>query len=128
MFAVDIYQQAEVEDEMTTIVGLPLPREFQIDRRIDTLLVDLSPDTPWADRKMAAQKLGSMRRRAAIPGLLNALPFDPFWMVRCAIIQALEKIGDPRAIPTLREVAKSDGFQVVRSYAAEAIERLSQEG
>jgi HEAT repeat protein len=126
MFAVDIYQQAEVEDETKTIVGLPLPREFQIDRRVDRLLADLSPDTPWADRKIAAQKLGTMRSRAAIPGLLASLPFDPFWMVRCAIIQALERIADPSAIPALREVAKSDGFQIVRSHAAKAIESLSQ--
>jgi HEAT repeat protein len=128
MFAVDVYQQAEVKDETKTFAGLPLPREFQIDRRIDQLLADLSPDTPWADRKIAAQELGTLRSQAAIQGLLAALPSDPFWMVRCAIIQALEKIGHPRAIPTLREVAKSDGFQVVRSYAVEAIERLSQEG
>jgi HEAT repeat protein len=127
MFAVNSYQQSEVEDEMKTFAWLPLPREFQNDRRIDLLLADLSPDTPWADRKMAAQKLGSMRSRATIQGLLDALPSDPFWKVRCAIIQALEKIGDPRAIPTLREVMKSDGFQVVRSYAAEAIERLAKE-
>ncbi|NIS79273.1 MAG: hypothetical protein GTO14_03425, partial [Anaerolineales bacterium] len=53
---------------------------------------------------------------------------DPFWMVRCAIIQALEMIGHPEAIPTLQEVVESDGFQIVRSYAAEAIERLSKEG
>jgi hypothetical protein len=52
MFAVDVYQQAEVVEETKTIVGLPLPREFQIDRRIDLLLADLSPDTPWADRKI----------------------------------------------------------------------------
>jgi HEAT repeat protein len=128
MFAVDVYQQAEVVEETKTIVGLPLPREFQIDRRIDLLLADLSPDTPWADRKIAAQKLGAMRSRAVFQVLLAALPFDPFWIVRCAIIQALQRIGDPRAIPTLREVAKSDGFQVVRSHAEKAIEGLSKEG
>jgi len=49
-----------------------------------------------------------MRNPEATPGLLAALPTDPFWMVRCAIIQALEMIGDPGAIPTLREVAKSN--------------------
>jgi HEAT repeat protein len=67
-----------------------------------------------------------MRNPEALPGLLDALPADPFWMVRCAIIQALEKIGDPMAIPTLQEVANSDGFQVVRSYAAKAVDRLAQ--
>ena len=67
-----------------------------------------------------------MRNPDALSGLLDVLPTDPFWMVRCAIIQALERIGDPRAIPTLREIEKSDGFQVVRSYDAKAIERLAQ--
>ena len=67
-----------------------------------------------------------MRNPEALPGLLDALPVDPFWMVRCAIIQALESIGDPEAVPTLRQIAKSDRFQVVRSYAAKAVERLSR--
>ena len=67
-----------------------------------------------------------MRSPDALPGLLDALPADPFWMVRCATIQTLEMIGDQEAVPTLQEVAKSDGFQVVRSYAAKAVERLSQ--
>ena len=81
---------------------------------------------PQNIRKLAAQKLGCARREEAVPGLLNALPADPFWMVRCAMIQALEMIGDPKAIPTLRQVAQSDSFQVVRSHAAKAIGRLSQ--
>jgi HEAT repeat protein len=63
--------------------------------------------------------------RRALPGLLEALPADLFWMVHCAIIQSLVRIDDPRAIPTLREIETSDGFQVVRSHAAKAIERLS---
>jgi hypothetical protein len=47
---------------------------------------------------MAAQCLGQMRSTEALPGLLAALLTDPFWMLRCAIIQALEMIGDPEAI------------------------------
>jgi HEAT repeat protein len=90
------------------------------------LVADLSPETPWGDRQNAARKLGYLGNPEALPGLLDALPDDNFWMVRCAIIQALERIGDPGAIPTLRQVASGDGFQVVRSYAAKAIERLSK--
>jgi HEAT repeat protein len=74
---------------------------------------------------MAANKLGNMKRSEALPGLLDALQSESFWMVRCEIIQALEKIGDPRVIPALRETTQNDGFQVVRSYAAKAIQRLS---
>ena len=83
------------------------------------------PDVSWGDRQMAARKLGTLGCPEAVPGLLEVLPADSFWMVRCAIIQALERIGDAGAIPTLRDVAETDGFQVVRSYAAKAVERLS---
>jgi HEAT repeat protein len=127
MHAVNLGQHPQVVDKMNAFTTLPIAIEFQPDRKLDKLLVDLFPDTPWSDRQIAAQKLGHMRSPEALPGLLAALPVDPFWMVRCAIIQALEMIGDPGAIPTLHEVAKSDGFQVVRSYAAKAVERLSQE-
>ena len=91
----------------------------------DALLAVLSSDRPWGDREIAAKQLGHARRPEALPGLLVALQTDPFWMVRCAIVQALEQIGDLQAIPTLREVAMNDGFHVVREYAAKAIERLS---
>jgi len=125
MYQTNIYQSPELVDQMNTYRTPPLVLVVQPDIKLYKLLADLSPDTPWGDRKIAAEKIGSMRCPEALPGLLDALPSDPFWMVRCAIIQALEMIGDPSAIPTLREIAKSDGFQVVRSYAAKAIERLS---
>lgn len=114
-----------VADVMNTFTSLPIAIEVQPDRKLQRLAADLSPDTPWGDRKIAAQKLGSMRSREALPWLLAALPGDPFWMVRCAIIQALVMIGDPGAITTLGEVARNDGFQVVRSYAAKAVGKLS---
>jgi HEAT repeat protein len=128
MLAVKLNQRPQVVDKMNTFTTLPIAIEVQPDRKLDKLLADLSPDTPWGDRQIAAQKLGHMRSPEALLALLAALPVDPFWMVRCAIIQALERIGDPVAIPTLQEVASNDGFQVVRSYAATAIERLSLEG
>ncbi len=128
MLAVNLDQRPQVVDKMNTFTTLPIAIEVQPDRKLDKLLADLSPETPWGDRQIAAKKLGYMRSPEAVPGLLEALPVDPFWMVRCAIIQALERIGDPVAIPTLQEVASNDGFHVVRSYAAKAIERLSLEG
>ena len=126
MFPVNYDQQPEVVDQMNTYWTPPLVVLVQPDIKLHKLLADLSPDTPWGDRQIAAKKLGSMRSPKALPGLLDALPSDPFWMVRCAIIQALEMIGDSGAIPSLRETANSDGFYVVRSYAAKAIERLFQ--
>jgi HEAT repeat protein len=126
MLAAKIDQHPQVINKFNTFTALPLAIEVQPDHKLDRLLADLSPKTPWGERRMAAQTLGYLRSPEALPGLLDALPADPFWMVRCAIIQALQRIGDPEAIPTLREIAKSDSFQVVRSYAAKAIERLSQ--
>ena len=98
--------------EFKTYASLPLALAVQPDIKLYSLLAELSPDTSWGQRQIAAEKLGQMGDPQAIPGLLAALPRDSFWMVRCAIIQALEKIGDPVAIPTLREVATQDGFQV----------------
>jgi hypothetical protein len=120
-----VYEYPKLVDVMNSLTTILPAVEIQPNPKVEELLSDLSPDTPWGDRQIAAKKLGYLRSREALPGLLGALPVDPFWMVRCAIIQALEMIGDPGAIPTLREVAICDGFQVVRSYAAKAIERLS---
>lgn len=124
MFTVNAYQHPEVADRKTTLTVFPLAIETQPKRDLDVLLTNLTPDTPWGERQIAAKKLGNMRDPEALPGLLAALPNDPFWMVRCAIIQALEMIDDQGAIPTLREVSENDSFQVVRAYAAKAIERL----
>ena len=127
MLAANMDQPPQVINKLNTFTAFPPAIEVQPDRKFHKLLADLSPETPWGDRRMAAQTLGYLRSRQVVPGLLDALPADPFWIVRCAIIQALESIGDQRAIPTLRQIAKSDGFRIVRSYAAKAIERLSQE-
>jgi hypothetical protein len=92
---------------------------------VTELAARLAPGIPWGERQIAAKRLGNLRAQEAVPALLQALPEDNFWMVRCAMIQALEKIGDPAAVPTLREVALQDSFQVVRSYASKAIERIT---
>jgi HEAT repeat protein len=118
-------QYPEVVDDIQPITAFPLSIEVRPAREIEQLIANLSPQVPWGQRQSAAKRLGSKKALAAVPALLEGLPTDPFWMVRCAIIQALERIGDPNAIPTLRKVAQNDSFQVVCSYAAKAIERLS---
>ena len=127
MIRANISQSLQVLETLNTYPAFPIAIEVQPDRKLNKLLADLSPDTPWGDRRNATKKLGQIRSQEALPGLIEALPNDPFWMVRCEIIQALERLGNPRAIPTLRKTVKNDSFQVVRSYAAKAIERLSQE-
>ena len=124
MYPVNVYPRPEAANKTNVFTAFPQVLETHPERELDALLANLTHDTPWGERQIAARKLGYMREQEALQGLLAALPTDPFWMVRCAIIQALELIGDPGAIPTLREVAKNDGFQVVRAYAGKAIERL----
>ena len=125
MFPAKISQSANEVKDLRVYQVLPIAVVEYLDPKVEKYLAQLSPDTPWGDRQIAAKRLGSLRSNAALPGLLFALLSDNFWMVRCSIIQALEKIGDPGAIQVLEDVAKSDGFQVVQSYATKAIERLS---
>jgi HEAT repeat protein len=124
MYQANVDQHPEVVDQMKPIAAMAVALKVHPDHELAQNLANLAPDVAWGDRQIAARKLGNMRNLEAVPALADALPADPFWMVRCDIIQALDKIGDPRAIPVLRQVAKKDGFQVVRSYAAKAIERL----
>ena len=133
MLMVNLDQRPQGVEKLNPLTAYPIAIEVQLDRKLYKLLADLSPDTPWGDRQIAARKLGDMRDPEALPGLLEALPgllaalpTDNFWMVRCAIIQALEMIGDPGAILALQEAAINDNFQVIRSYAAKAVDRLSQ--
>jgi HEAT repeat protein len=125
MFPVICNQGTEILDRMGTFTVFPLAVDVQPEGKLAKLLAELSPDTPWGERKIAAKKLGCMRNPEALPGLLAALPTDPFWMVRYAIIQALVMIGDPAAIPILQQVAQDDDFQIVRSYASKAVNKLS---
>jgi len=126
MFQVMNNRYPEIVDETQAIAVFPLSIEVLSDRDLEQLIANLSPQVPWGVRQRAAKRLGSKKDPSAVPALLQALPSDPFWMVRCAVIQALERIGDPNAIPALRKVGQNDSFQVVRSYAAKAIERLSR--
>jgi HEAT repeat protein len=116
----------KVIDRTNPLVSLTVAPDWVQDSALESLLEALSPSVPWGDRKAAAETLGRMRSRAALPVLLEAVLVDPFWMVRCAMIQAIEMIASPEAIPTLEYLACSDRFQVVRSYAARAVERLAQ--
>ncbi len=125
MYHLNYNQYPQAVDEIQVTTALPLPIVLPADDELSTLITKLSPETSWGKRQEAARKLGYKKNPAAVPALLDALPADPYWMVRNAIIQALQQIGDPRAIPTLHQVAENDGMQVVRSYAAKAIERLS---
>ena len=119
MLITEVYQDSKSVDQAELVWKLAPAVEDAGGRELGALLGKLGSDN-WGDRQSAARKLGYMGNRAAVPALVEALPGDSFWMVRCAIIQALEKIGDGRALPALRQVAAADRFQVVRSHAAKA--------
>jgi HEAT repeat protein len=125
MLTINTNLRPEETDLMQPIKTFPLAFEVQIDSETEQILAELSPEVSWGERQQAAKRIGYTKDPAALPGLLAALPGDPFWMVRCAIIQAVEMIGDPQAVPALQEVVEFDNYQVVRSYAAKAVERLS---
>ena len=120
-----IYQETQTYEKIRVAKPISLPVKAKRDHKLERLQLDLSHSRSWGERKNAAQQLGYGRYDQAVPALLKALPNDPFWMVRCAIIQALEMIGDLAAIPVLEEVALRDGFQVVWAHAAKVVERLA---
>ena len=117
--------QPEALEKKDIVASWPLNFVVIEDSQVDSLLSDLDPVMPWAVRKAAAQRLGDHPCPQALQGLLDHLPTDPFWMVRCAIIQTLERTGDPGAVPVLQAVAQNDSFQVVRAYAAKAVDSLT---
>jgi HEAT repeat protein len=128
MYPVKTRQEIEVVECLNKYASLPLVVVTYSESEFENLVSKLSPEVPWSERQIAANRLGDLRSQEALIALLNALPVDPFWMVRCAIIQALERIGSPCAVPVLQDVAQNDDFHIVRSYAAKAVERLSCEG
>jgi len=125
MYQARVNQYAEMEKAVNPFTVYLKETKDQCSSELDELLQNLALNPFWYDRKVAAQKIGSIRDADALPGLLSAVKNDPFWKVRCAVIQALMVIEDTRTIPLLREVERDDDYEVVRSYATRAIEQLS---
>jgi HEAT repeat protein len=125
MYPTYLDQTDAVAEEKYVFQAIPKEAEIDPDRDLNTLLANLDPNRPWRERQLAARQLGNLANPQALPAMLHALPTDPFWVVRCALIQALEIIGDAAAIPTLQEVAITDDFEVVQGYAVGAIEKLA---
>jgi len=92
MLVANLAQRTEVKYQPNIFLTQALEKAVQPDPELRRLLAELSADTPWGVRQMAAKRLGCMRSSDALPGLTAALASDPFWMVRCAVIQALEMI------------------------------------
>ena len=118
--------QAEYQTQSPILLALPVRN--LIDEEVAHLLHILASNATWHERKVAAQKLADLGGEEARIGLLEALLNDPFWMVRCAIIQSLERIGEEGSVPVLQIAVESDPNEIVRQYAAVAVERLAIAG
>lgn len=117
------------ETNQTEIFAAPaLSYELKTDDILTHLLTTLFTNPSWFERQVAAKKLGDMAGDEAAVGLIEALPNDPFWMVRCAIVQSLERIGNTDSVPALQAVADCDQNNIVRQYAAAAVQRLCPAG
>ena len=84
----------------------------------------------WANsgrcgRWRAADVLGRMKAKTAVPGLLMHLAAGGD-DVRPAVAVALAAIGDPAALPGLRLVAAHDPLPGVRLRAQNAVERIAK--
>ena len=127
MYQERVNQNIEIKEAAYPFAVYVDEREEGIKKELEALLQNLATNSEWYERKIAAQKIGRMRYADAIPGLANALDNDPFWLVRCAVIQALAAIGDPRAIPALRKAEKDDRFQIVKSCASAVVKSLNSD-
>ncbi len=67
-------------------------------------------------RCMAAESLGTIGDKAAVPALLKTLSADDPW-VKGYVVEALGKIGDGRAVEPLIETMRSGGSGIRREGA-----------
>lgn len=84
-------------------------------------LVALLEDVRELVRTSAAEALGTLRVRSAVPALTRHLRDDPEWIVRASAAEALRGIGDPSCASVLVWVMQNDEIAPVRAYAADAL-------
>lgn len=75
-------------------------------------------------RSSAAQLLGELQCRAAVPRLMWMVEHDLDYAVRITAAVALCKIGDPQALPLLRRRAKHDVNKTVRRVLAGVVQAM----
>jgi len=98
-------------------IGLnEIARSGDVDLLIEALA---DPDL----RGSAALRLGDLRARRGVPGLLRLLRAKDD-LSRNAAVKALGRIGDPSAIPGLLEVAREDEAAGVRTIAVDSLAML----
>lgn len=84
----------------------------------------LRADRVWMVRRSAAEALGELRRREAVPALLSAMRHRD-WQIRRASADALGRIGDPEAFSGLLPYV-GDPVSPVRRSVAGALLRMQE--
>ena len=95
MYPVNVYPRPEAANKTNVFTAFPQVLETHPERELDALLANLTHDTPWGERQIAARKLGYMREQEALPGLLAALPTNSqrtSWMEKALIAGPLPGI------------------------------------
>ena len=104
------------------VVSLPTPAAPQGD--YERYLIGSLSDGNRGVRTSAAQLLGGMRCKAAVPRLMWMVEHDPDYAARITAALALCQIGDPKALPLLRRRAKHDLNKTVRRVLAGVVHTM----
>src|SRR5205807_29738 len=98
-------------------------------RDVESLIKALGDDE-WSRRDMAAQALGDLGDRRAVPALINKLS----WGSEPNVIRALSVLQDPRAIDPLLSALQAGSFgsaerealigEALASFGGDALNRL----
>ncbi|MGQ9559313.1 MAG: HEAT repeat domain-containing protein [Candidatus Oleimicrobiaceae bacterium] len=75
-------------------------------------------------RTSAAQLLGEMQCKAAVPRLMWMVAHDHDYAARITAALALCRIGDPKALPLLRRRAKHDVNKTVRRVLSGVVQSM----
>jgi hypothetical protein len=88
---------------------------------VERLIGDLKGEDAYL-RRNAAELLGVIKDKRAVPALIEALK-DAQWYVRCRAAKALRRISDASAVPALIGASK-DKHSRVREDAVEALVKI----
>ncbi len=94
------------------------------DKEYEGYLISRLSDANRGVRTSAAQLLGDLQRRAAVPRLMWMVEHDLDYAARITAAVALCKIGDPKVLPLLRRRARHDVNKTVRRVLAGIVETM----
>ncbi|MDH5682770.1 MAG: HEAT repeat domain-containing protein [Spirochaetota bacterium] len=98
-------------------------RESEANNNDDFIIEALNKSEDPYIRAQAAQSLGRMKSKKAIPSLIKALK-DDTWSVRLYVAQALGEIGATKAIRPLKDQLKAENEEHVIKAIKAAIKKI----